>query len=163
MRALAIILVLVMLILAGCGGESVGKSSGSAESSGATSAPELRNLTIETPGGEEVEVRVEIADTDPERARGLMGRTALAEDRGMLFVFEEEQELSFWMKDTLIPLSIAYMDSEGRIVDIQDMKALDDDPPHYASVEPAQYALEVNKGFFEERGVEVGDRTNLPM
>ena len=165
MRALAIILVL--LILAGCGGESAGsgESSGSAESSGATSAPasDLRNLTIETSGSEEVEVRVEVADTDPERARGLMGRTALAEDRGMLFVFEEEQELSFWMKDTLIPLSIAYMDSEGHIVDIQDMKALDDDPPHYASAEPARYALEVNKGFFEERGVEVGDRAELPI
>jgi len=161
MRALMIILVLVMLILAGCDDESAG----SAESSGATSAPasELRNLTIETSGGEEVEVRVEVADTDPERARGLMGRTALAEDRGMLFVFEEEQELSFWMKDTLIPLSIAYMDSEGHIVDIQDMKALDDDPPHYTSAEPARYALEVNKGFFEERGVEVGDRAELPV
>jgi len=167
MRALMIILVLVMLILAGCDDESAGsgESSGSAESSGATSAPasELRNLTIETSGGEEVEVRVEVADTDPERARGLMGRTALAEDRGMLFVFEEEQVLSFWMKDTLIPLSIAYMDSEGRIVDIQDMKALDDDPPHYTSAEPARYALEVNKGFFEERGVEVGDRAELPV
>jgi uncharacterized membrane protein (UPF0127 family) len=162
MRALVIILVLVM-ILAGCAGESAGKSSGSGESSGGTSVPELRNLIIETSGGEEVEVRVEIADTDPERARGLMGRTALAEDRGMLFVFEEEQELSFWMKDTLIPLSIAYMDSEGRTVDIQDMKALDDDPPHYASAEPARYALEVNKGFFEERGVEVGDRAELPL
>ena len=163
MRALAIILVL--LILAGCAGESAGKSSSSAVSSGATSAPssEPRNLTIETSGGEEVEVRVEVADSDSERARGLMGRTALGEDRGMLFVFEEEQELSFWMKDTLIPLSIAYMDSEGRIVDIQDMKALDDDPPHYASAEPARYALEVNKGFFEERGVEVGDKAELPV
>lgn len=170
MKALGIILVLVML--AACGGESASKSSGSNKStgsaeaagSGATTspAPELRILTIETSGGEEVEVRVEVADTDPERARGLMGRTALAEDRGMLFVFEEEQELSFWMKDTLIPLSIAYMDSEGRIVDIQDMKALDDDPPHYTSAEPARYALEVNKGFFQERGVEVGDRAELP-
>jgi uncharacterized membrane protein (UPF0127 family) len=162
-RALAIILVL--LILAGCAGESAGKSSSSAVSSGATSAPssEPRNLTIETSGGEEVEVRVEVADSDSERARGLMDRTALGEDRGMLFVFEEEQELSFWMKDTLIPLSIAYMDSEGRIVDIQDMKALDDDPPHYASAEPARYALEVNKGFFEERGVEVGDKAELPV
>jgi len=71
--------------------------------------------------------------------------------------------LSFWMKDTLIPLSIAFMDSEGRIVDIQDMKALDDTPPHYTSAEPAQYALEVNKGFFAERGVEVGNRARLPV
>jgi uncharacterized membrane protein (UPF0127 family) len=91
-----------------------------------------------------------------------MGRTALGEDKGMLFVFDGEQELSFWMKGTLIPLSVAYMDSEGRIVDIQDMKPLDDEPPHYASAEPAQYALEVNQGFFDERGVEVGDRAELP-
>ncbi len=62
----------------------------------------------------------------------------------MLFVYPDEEERSFWMRNTLIPLSIAYMDSEGRIVDIQDMKALDDDPPHYVSAEPAQYALEVN-------------------
>jgi uncharacterized membrane protein (UPF0127 family) len=120
-------------------------------------------VTIDASGGEEVEVRVEIADTDPERQRGLMGRTALPEDQGMLFVFGGEQELSFWMRNTLIPLSIAYIDSEGRIVDIQDMKPLDDDPPHYVSAEPARYALEVNQGFFEEHGIEVGDRAELPV
>jgi hypothetical protein len=91
-----------------------------------------------------------------------MHRTALAENRGMLFVFRREEQLSFWMKDTLIPLSIAFIDSEGRIVDIQNMKPLDDDPPSYVSAEPARYALEVNRGFFEERGVEVGDRAELP-
>jgi uncharacterized membrane protein (UPF0127 family) len=90
-----------------------------------------------------------------------MGRTELGENRGMLFVFEEEQRLSFWMKDTHIPLSIAYIDSEGRIVDIQDMKPLDDELPDYTSSEPARYALEVNRGFFEERGVEVGDKVEL--
>ncbi len=125
-------------------------------------APTLRNVTIHASSGEEVRVRVEIADDDAERARGLMYRTALAEDRGMLFIFDEEQPLSFWMKNTLIPLSIAFMDSEGRIVDIQDMKPLDDDPPSYVSAEPARYALEVNQGFFEERGVKVGDRAELP-
>jgi uncharacterized membrane protein (UPF0127 family) len=67
------------------------------------------------------------------------------------------------MKNTLIPLSIAFIGSEGRIVDIQDMKPLDDDPPSYVSARPAQYALEVNQGFFEERGVEVGDRAKLPV
>jgi uncharacterized membrane protein (UPF0127 family) len=92
-----------------------------------------------------------------------MGRTALPEDRGMLFVFGREQVLSFWMRNTHIPLSIAYIDSEGRIVDIQDMKPLDDDPPHYVSAEPVRYALEVNQGFFEERGIEVGDRAELPV
>ena len=119
-------------------------------------------LTITNSVGEEVPVRVEIADTDAERQTGLMGRTTLEGDAGMLFVFDQEQTLSFWMKDTLIPLSIAYIDSEGRIVDIQDMQPLDDLPPQYVSAEPAQYALEVNQGFFEERGVTVGDMVALP-
>jgi uncharacterized membrane protein (UPF0127 family) len=126
-------------------------------------ASELRTVTIHTSSGEEVRVRVEIADNASEHARGLMYRTTLAENRGMLFIFEGEQTLSFTMKNTLIPLSIAFIGSEGRIVDIQDMKPLDDDPPSYVSARPAQYALEVNQGFFEERGVEVGDRAELPV
>jgi uncharacterized membrane protein (UPF0127 family) len=125
-------------------------------------ASELRIVTIRTSSREEVRVRVEIADNASEHARGLMYRTTLAEDRGMLFIFEGEQTLSFTMKNTLIPLSIAFIDSEGRIVDIQEMKPLDDDPPSYVSAKPAQYALEVNQGFFEEQGVEVGDRAELP-
>ncbi len=119
-------------------------------------------MTIDASGGKEVRVRVEIADDSFERARGLMYRTALGENRGMLFVYGSESRLSFWMKNTLIPLSIAFMDAKGRIVDIQDMKPLDDDPPSYVSAEPAMYALEVNQGFFEERGVKVGDRAELP-
>ena len=187
MKALGISLLLLSLMLAGCGGES-DDSAGSAGSattapssgsraatteapdgestgSGAASAPnpESRTVTIDASGGERVEVHVEIADDIFEQSRGLMYRTALAEDRGMLFVYPDEEKRSFWMRDTLIPLSIAFMDSEGRIVDIQEMKALDDKPPHYVSAEPAQYALEVNKGFFEERGEEVGDRAELPV
>jgi uncharacterized protein len=168
MRALGILLVL--LLLAGCdgGAAEVGGSAATptkprAEASGTeSSGAELPTVTIDASSGEKVEVRVEIADDDAERARGLMHRTALAENRGMLFVFRREEQLSFWMKDTLIPLSIAFIDSEGRIVDIQNMKPLDDDPPSYVSAEPARYALEVNRGFFEERGVEVGDRAELP-
>jgi uncharacterized membrane protein (UPF0127 family) len=78
----------------------------------------------------------------------------------MLFVYDHEQVLSFWMKDTLIPLSIAYIDVEGRIVDIQDMQPLDE--TSHPSAKPAQYALEVNQGFFEGRGVMVGDMVELP-
>ena len=158
MKAQGIFFVLLALLLAGCG-ESF-EASGS-ESTGAADASELRTVTIDS-SGEEVEVQVEIADSPDEQARGLMDRTALAENRGMLFVFPDEELRSFWMRNTLIPLSIAYIDSGGRIVDIQDMKALDDDPPHYVSAEPARYALEVDRGFFEERGVEVGDRAELP-
>ena len=134
-----------------------------AEATKLAQVSELRTVTIHTSSGEEVRVRVEIADDAFEIARGLMYRTTLAENRGMLFIFEGEQTLSFTMKNTLIPLSIAFIGSEGRIVDIQDMKPLDDDPPSYVSARPAQYALEVNQGFFEERGVEVGDRAELPV
>jgi uncharacterized protein len=159
-RVLGIALVLLSLALAACGStDSAGPSSGS---STAASASKLRTMTIETSGGREVKVRVEIADDPAEQERGLMYRTALAEDRGMLFVFDREQRLAFWMKNTLIPLSIAYIDSEKRIVDIQDMKPLDDDPPNYVSAKPARYALEVNQGFFEKRGVKVGDKVKLP-
>jgi uncharacterized membrane protein (UPF0127 family) len=179
MKTRKVAAVALALILAGCGGEPAGSSNGSQEgaprasesadsgSRSTSTTPEaasgLSTLTIEASGGESVEVRVEIADEPEEQATGLMNRTALGEDRGMLFVFPSEEDRSFWMKDTLIPLSIAYMDSEGRIVDIQDMKALDDDPPHYVSAEPARYALEVNKGFFNERGIQVGDRVELPL
>jgi uncharacterized membrane protein (UPF0127 family) len=117
-------------------------------------------MTITNSAGERVEVPVEIAATDAERETGLMGRTSLPEDAGMLFVFDQDQQLAFWMKDTLIPLSIAYIDGGGRIVDIQDMQPLDETP--HPSAAPARYALEVNQGFFKERGVEVGDRVELP-
>jgi uncharacterized membrane protein (UPF0127 family) len=167
MRTLAIS-ILLSLVLAGCDGGSAGSDGTTTSQPGTTVSEEstasgLRTVTIESSNGDKVEVRVEIADDTPEQMRGLMYRTALAEDRGMLFVFDEEQELSFWMKNTLIPLSIAFVDSEGRIVDIQDMKPLDDDPPHYVSAEPARYALEVNRGFFEERGIKVGDSAELPV
>jgi uncharacterized membrane protein (UPF0127 family) len=117
--------------------------------------------TITNSTGERVELPVEIAATDAERERGLMGRAALAEDAGMLFVFDQEQQLSFWMKDTLIPLSIAYIDGGGHIVDIQGMQPLDETP--HPSAGPARYALEVNQGFFAARGIQVGDRVELPV
>jgi uncharacterized membrane protein (UPF0127 family) len=161
LRIVSVAILLLIFSAVGCGGGPA--DSGSAGPPATTAfASGLHTLAIDTSGGEKVEVRVEIADTDAERARGLMGRTALAEDRGMLFVYPDEEVRSFWMKDTLIPLSIAFIDSEGRIVDIKDMKPLDDDPPHYVSAEPARYALEVNQGFFEEHGVKVGDRADLP-
>ena len=123
-------------------------------------ASQLPVSTIVNSLGERIPVQVEIADTDAERQTGLSRRPTLAEDAGMLFVFDQEQPLSFWMKDTLIPLSIAYISAEGRIVDIQDMQPLDETP--HPSAEPAQYALEVNQGFFAERGVAVGDTVELP-
>jgi len=152
----------------GCGGEkSSAPSEPTKESASSTTVPVTESETSQTPTvsiinseGERVEVEVEIADNDAERQRGLMERTALAENAGMLFVFEREQPLSFWMKNTLIPLSVAYIDSTGRIVDIQDMEPLDE--TSHPSAEPGQYALEVNQGFFAERGVEVGNEMEIP-
>jgi uncharacterized protein len=164
-------LVVLVLLLAGCGGATVDSDARSRNASGApvtegeTSSgppPGLSTVVIDASGGKRVEVLVEIADGPFEQERGLMHRTALGEDRGMLFVYPDERPLSFWMKNTLIPLSIAYIDSEGRITDILNMKPLDDRPPHYVSSEFVQYALEVNEGFFEERGVKVGDHADLP-
>jgi uncharacterized protein len=150
------LLLLVVLLLGACGGTAQ-ESENPAAVRGDGAQPVV---TIETSDGKRVEVRVEVADDTVSRTRGLMERTELAEDAGMLFVFEEEQQLSFWMKNTLIPLSIAYISSEGEIIDIQDMEPLDETP--HPSARPAQYALEVNQGFFEERGVRVGDRVELP-
>ncbi len=120
---------------------------------------QLPILSIINSNGESVSVRVEVADTPPERERGLMNRTTLAQDAGMLFIFDQERPRSFFMKNTLIPLSIAYIDAEGHIVDIQDMQPLDETP--HPSAKPARYALEVNQGFFEERGVMVGDMVDF--
>lgn len=139
------------------GGETEQRTEGRKVASGAG----LHTVTIEASSGESVKVRVEIADDIFERARGLMYREKLGERRGMLFVYGEEDTRSFYMKNTTIPLSIAFMDAEGRIVDIQDLKPLDETSRR--SAKPAQYALEVNQGFFEERGIEVGDRVELPV
>jgi uncharacterized protein len=160
-------LVLLVLFVAGCGGATGGQEEPSPDDTDTGKKPdsgtfELPTVTINASGGKKVEVRVEIADGPFEQQRGLMYRTALGENRGMLFVYRSEQPLSFWMKNTRIPLSIAYIDSKGRITDILDMKPLDDKPPHYISSKPVQYALEVNQGFFDERGVKVGDHAELP-
>jgi uncharacterized membrane protein (UPF0127 family) len=163
------LLLAALLVVSGCGGggqKDESSSEGTAEeTSQETTAAAVPDETaivgINTARGERVEVRAEIADEAAEQQRGLMERTELAEDAGMLFVFPGERPLSFWMKNTLIPLSIAYIDGDGGIVDIQDMQPLDE--TSHPSAAPAQYALEVNQGFFEERGVQVGDEADLPV
>lgn len=110
--------------------------------------------------GEEVRVEAEIADDDSERTRGLMAREELGENEGMLFVFDSESSLRFIMDNTLLQLSIAYLSSDGSIVDIQRMRPMSEQS--YPSAEPARYALEVNQGFFERRGIEAGDEADLP-
>ncbi len=113
-----------------------------------------------------VHVSVEEADSPAERERGLMGRTSLGANEGMIFLFDDVADgpvtSQFWMKDTLIPLSVAFWDEDGRIVGIQNMDPCTEDPcPTYGSPEPYVGALEVNDGFFTEHGVKTGDRIEL--
>lgn len=99
---------------------------------------------------------VELANTPELREHGLMDREHLAERTGMLFAFDEPELRAFWMRDTLIPLSIAYLDSQLVIREIHDMEPLDESP--ISSRIEAHYALELNQGEFESHGVRVGDR-----
>lgn len=101
-------------------------------------------------------ILVEIADTNRSRQIGLMHRQFMPEHRGMLFVFAEPQQLCFWMRNTLIPLSIAYLDDNAKVIDIFNMQPLDESS--VCSTAPAQFALEVNQGWFERHQVKVGDQ-----
>lgn len=95
--------------------------------------------------------RVEVADTPRERTQGLKGRTSLPADGGMLFVLERPGRTCFWMRDTPLPLSIAFIDAAGRIIGFADMQ-LGTETLHCASKD-AHYALEVRQGEFERRGI----------
>ena len=110
-----------------------------------------------------------IADETGERERGLMYITAdqMADlpdgtKRGMLFIFDHEQRLSFWMKNTIIPLDIAYLDSDGIIVATHTMAPLDDRVGQYPSGLPARYAIEVRAGIWDQLGIAKGERIEIP-
>ena len=106
-------------------------------------------------------VSAEVAQTPDQRSLGLMFRFSLPADHGMLFVFPEPQPLGFWMRNTYIPLSIAYIDADGRIVNVADMAPRDESS--HPSNGLALYALEMRKGWFAEKGLGPGARvTGLP-
>jgi uncharacterized protein len=106
-------------------------------------------------------VFVEVADDQDETMRGLMFRKHLPWNAGMLFVFYDEEPRTFWMKNTLIPLDMIFVDSNLKIVDIKENVppcAQGDECPLYPSRERAQYVLEVNAGFVQENSIKIGDR-----
>lgn len=104
--------------------------------------------------------RVEVARTEEQRERGLMNRESLGEKEGMLFVFERDQHLGFWMKDTTIPLSIAFISADGTIREIRDLEPLSERT--VKSSRAVRYALELPRGAFERSGAEPGDRIGFP-
>jgi len=108
-----------------------------------------------------IELEVEVATTFEEHILGLMYRDKLEENDGMLFVFPREKVLSFWMKDTRIPLSIAFIKEDGRIIQIESMKPYSLDT--HVSKEKARYALEMNEGWFRVHNVREGDTVKIPL
>jgi uncharacterized protein len=144
------IVLFVAVLLSACGG----------------SAPPVENLPtgvlhIETASGE-VLVEVSIAETPESRQQGLMGIEEMGEDTGMVFYEDRPVQQAFWMKDTLIPLSIAFWGLDNRILAILDMEPCREDPCElYDPGVTWIGALEVNQGFFADNGVEVGDTVRL--
>jgi uncharacterized membrane protein (UPF0127 family) len=140
--------IVLLTALAACGGD------------GATMEPD-RVVRFPSAG---VALHVEVADSDRERARGLMGVAELPADEGMAFVWPEPVETTFWMKDTQIPLSIAFVGADGRIVTIAEMSPCHADPcPTFAADGPFVMAVEANRGFYADAGIGVGDRAILEV
>lgn len=118
----------------------------------ATLAAELPTIELSIKGRRVV---AEVAATEPTRTTGLMNRFSLQPDHGMLFVFREPQLLAFWMKNTYVPLSIAFIGADGRILNLADMA------PQTESTHPSRglalYALEMKKGWFAQHGIDAGE------
>ena len=102
------------------------------------------------------QIRAEVARTDLQRQIGLMHRSAMPAGEGMLFIFEQPGVQCFWMRNTLIPLSAAFLDDEGRIVNIEDMKPQTEDS--HCSKKPVRFVLEMNQGWFAKKGLSAGSR-----
>ena len=121
------------------------------------SASALAAPTIELSAGMH-RIEAEVASSNADRATGLMNRPSMPIHRGMLFVFPEAGVQCFWMKNTLIPLSIAFLDDAGRIVQIADMQPQSLD--NHCSSKPVRFALEMNAGWFRSRGLTTGAKVN---
>jgi len=147
-RATLLVAVAMSTVLAACGG-------------GGDQPLPTGTLTFDTAKGP-IRMPVEIADTPASRREGLMGRTSLPADAGMVFLFDEPGDGGFWMKDTLIPLSIAFWGQDGRILTMLDMEPCRADPcPIYPPGVTYIGAVEANRGYFEQHGIAKGDSVVL--
>jgi hypothetical protein len=101
-------------------------------------------------------IEAEVAANNAARMQGLMQRKSMATQRGMLFVFDRDAQHCMWMKNTFLPLSVAFIDETGKILNIEDMQPQSED--NHCAAKPARYALEMNVGWFAQRGIKRGDR-----
>lgn len=119
--------------------------------------PPLKTVILKVNG---IEITVEVAKTELERNRGLMFRKNLPEGKGMLFVFDYDQKVAFWMKNTSLPLSVAYIASDGTITQILDLVPFSEEPR--PSTRSVRYALEVPQGWFSSMNIKPGDVISIP-
>ena len=118
----------------------------------------FNEISIEN-GKKSIKINAEIADNNKERTEGLMFREKLKENGGMLFVFEDEKYQTFWMKNTLIPLDMIFINKNFEIVDIKNAQLCIEEPcALYKSSKPAKYVLEVNGGFTAKNNVNIGNK-----
>jgi uncharacterized protein len=103
-------------------------------------------------------IEAEVAATDQNRQIGLMNRKAMAVQHGMLFVFDQDNTHCMWMRNTLLPLSVAFLDGAGTIINIEDMQPQTE--TNHCARQPARYALEMNLGWFAQRGIKPGMKLN---
>ena len=120
------------------------------------------DLPVATISVEGHTLKVELATTPEARVCGLSNRLQLSDNHGMLFIYPRPGPRKFWMKDTFIPLSIAFLDDSGRILSIQSMTPMQTDE-RYRSSQPVRYALEVNQGWFADHEVGVGDIVEMKL
>ena len=139
---------LLAAVTIGCNG-----GDGEPVPTGSDGAP-LTRITFVNKEGDEIDLFVAVVDTPEERGRGLMFRESMPENQGMLFVFEQEGKYSFYMRDTPLPLSIAFIEGEGDIIEIEDMQPLTEDL--HTPDEPYLYAVEANQGWFDRHGISAG-------
>lgn len=153
-RAYSILLSIIIFLAAfsSCTGEENRTSASGLEKF------EKKEIAIVNRGGKVI-LKAEIARTYAQRQQGLMFRKELKDGEGMLFIFERDEILSFWMKNTLIPLSVAYIASDGKILEIYNMEPGNLDPVQ--SGRSARFALEVPQGWFGRAGVTAGDRLEI--
>ncbi len=177
----AALCVLAALFVAGCSASKadgarptsrqptvVQAAAGGPGSTRATAAPgtaaqqpvsNLPAVVFTTADGSRATINVEIADTEATQECGLMNRTSMPDDQGMIFIFAQSSLTPFWMKDTLIPLSIAFINENGTVVDVQEMQALSEDN-HYPAG-PYRYAIEANAGWYARNGIAPGDTADV--
>jgi uncharacterized protein len=126
--------------------------------------PSTGRATFTTAWGAVRTSLLEVADVEAEWEHGLMGRTELAPNSGMVFVYDGETNAPFWMKDTLIPLSIAVWGDDGRVVDILEMEPCTAEPcTVYTPRTSYTRALEMHAGWFDKHGIQTGDRVELQL